>query len=157
MLWYTLNTVFDEFMQIFLSIYLYTSLNICLFFMMLCCSILEKNIIFKYTLYVYLFFFFWGWGWVIICEISKITVNFWQLTIFLTTLYMYLNPLSWTQWNLKKTLRYLMICNMITQWLPQDLKLTSKYLWYSGYHNVCNIRVQTIYTYKNLNNSGEKW
>lgn len=49
-----------------------------------------------------------------------------------------------------------MICNMITQWLPQDLKLTSKYLWYSGYHNVCNIRVQTIYTYKNLNNSGEK-
>lgn len=45
---------------------------------------------------------------------------------------------------------------MITQWLPQDLKLTSKYLWYSGYHNVCNIRVQTIYTYKNLNNSGEK-
>lgn len=156
MFWYTLNTVFDEFMQIFLSIYLYTSLNICLFFIMLCCFILEKNLIFKYTLYVYHFFFLVGGG-VIICEISKITVNFWQLTIFLTTLYMYLNPLSWTQWNLKKTLRYLMICNMITQWLSQDLKLTSKYLWYSGYHNVCNIRVQTIYTYKNLNNSGEKW
>lgn len=70
---------------------MYTSLNICLFFfIMLCCFILEKNIIFKYTLYVY-FFFFWGWGWVIICEISKITVNFWQLAIFLTTLYMYLN------------------------------------------------------------------
>lgn len=78
-------------MQIFLSIYLYISLNICLFFfIMLCCFILEKNIIFKYTLYVYHFYFFLGGG-VIICEISKITVNFWQLAIFLTTLYMYLN------------------------------------------------------------------
>lgn len=35
--------------------------------------------------------FFLGGGGVIICEISKITVNFWQLAIFLTTLYMYLN------------------------------------------------------------------
>lgn len=79
-------------MQIFLSIYLYTSLNICLFFIMLCCFILEKNLIFKYTLYVYHFYFFFGgWGWVIICEIIKITLNFWQLAIFLTTLYMYLN------------------------------------------------------------------
>lgn len=72
-----------------ISIYLYTSLNIFLFFIMLCCFILEKNIIFKYTLY-HLYHFFWGGG-VIICEISKITVNFWQLAIFLTTLYMYLN------------------------------------------------------------------
>lgn len=152
-MWYTL--VFDEFMQIFLSIYLYTSLNICLFFIMLCCFIFEKNIIFKYTLYVYNFFFFWGG--VIICEIIKITVNFWQLAIFLTTLYMYLNPLSWTQWNLKKNFK-------ISNDLQYDYTVVAPgpqthfkiSVVFRIYHNVCNIRVQTIYTYKNLNNSGEK-
>lgn len=38
-----------------------------------------------------IFYFFWGGRGGIICEISKITVNFWQLAIFLTTLYMYLH------------------------------------------------------------------
>lgn len=135
---------------------MYTSLNICLFFIMLCCFILEKNIIFKYTLYVY-FFFFWGWGWVIICEISKITVNFWQLAIFLTTLYMYLNLIILNSVEPEKNFK-------ISNDLQYDYTVVAPgpqthfkiSVVFRIYHNVCNIRVQTIYTYKNLNNSGEK-
>lgn len=103
------------------------------------------------------FFSFGGGGGWLSVKLAKLQWTFGSLQYFSQHYTCILTSLSWTQWNLKKTLRYLMICNVITQWLPQDLKLTSKYLWYSGYHNVCNIRVQTIYTYKNLNNSGEKW
>lgn len=137
---------------------MYTSLNICLFFfIMLCCFILEKSIIFKYTLYVYLFFVFWGLGWVIICEISKITVNFWQLAIFLTTLYMYLNLIILNSVEPEKNFK-------ISNDLQYDYTVVAPgpqthfkiSVVFRIYHNVCNIRVQTIYTYKNLNNSGEK-
>lgn len=141
-------------MQIFLSICLYTSLNICLFFIMLCCFILEKNLIFKYTLYVYHYF---GGGGVIICEISKITVNFWQLAIFLTTLYMYLNLIILNSVEPEKNFK-------ISNDLQYDYTVVAPgpqthfkiSVVFRIYHNVCNIRVQTIYTYKNLNNSGEK-
>lgn len=126
-------------MQIFLSICLYTSLNICLFFIMLCCFILEKNIIFKYTLYVYLFFFFWGW--VIICEISKITVNFWQLAVFLTTLYMYLNLIILNSVEPEKNFK-------ISNDLQYDYTVVAPgpqthfkiSVVFRIYHNVCNIK-----------------
>lgn len=103
------------------------------------------------------FLFFLGGG-VIICEISKITVNFWQLAIFLTTLYMYLNLIILNSVEPEKNFK-----------IPNDLQYDYTVVApgpqthfkisvvFRIYHNVCNIRVQTIYTYKNLNNSGEKW
>lgn len=85
-------------------------------------------------------------GGVIFCEISKITVKSILLAIFLTTLYMYLNLIILNSVEPEKNFKIyndLQYDYTVVAPGPQTL---SKYLWYSGYHNVCNIRVQTIST-----------